>query len=269
MLARKPAVAGSFYPESASELKGLISASLTHRLFHRHQKRRWKAGLVPHAGYVYSGACAASFYSSLSAATKLFVILGTNHTGMGAPISIAPHEKWLTPLGESAVELEIAKQLQELPQAALEPLAHIYEHSIEVQLPFIQYFFPEAKILPIVVGLPPNHTSLPLLRALGEKLREVLPAHSVVLASSDMSHYLPASEAERRDKAAIEALLRVDPEELFRVIHDYKVSMCGASAAAAMLYYAEDCEGKLLDYYTSGDVMEMDKVVGYAAMGFV
>lgn len=258
---RKPAVAGQFYPSSESELKDMLTA------FFGEVKSKVKgiAGVSPHAGYIYSGKTAAFTHLSIGDADT-YVILGPDHTGaaMGANIAY-PKGSWETPFGTVEVDEEAVKALNDV--VGISERAHAYEHSIEVQIPFLQYAHPHTdfKIVPIIMG----DQSLDAARMLGEALSTL---DCAVIASSDFSHYVPRVVAEENDHYVIQAILDLDEEEFYKRLMERNVSACGPGPIATAMIFAKhkQCiEGILLNYSTSGDVTGDDVVVGYASIVFV
>jgi AmmeMemoRadiSam system protein B len=264
-MVRHPAVAGQFYPGSYGELKLYLDS------FCRLSKGRIKAKavVVPHAGYIYSGKVAGETYSKVEI-PSLNVIFGPNHTGMGEAVSVYPEGVWVTPFGEVPVDEEVVNTLTSRGIFSKDTLAHIYEHSLEVQLPFLQFcsnFRKDLSIVPVVF----KHLDYSDCLAAGETLAQSIKERSaMIVISTDFSHYVPQKEAERLDSYAIDAILNLDPEELYRRVLEYRISMCGVIPAvvglvAARLLGAEKAE--LVLYRTSGDVSgDYEQVVGYAGI---
>ena len=225
--------------------------------------------VMPHAGYIYSGAVAGAVISHI-AMKDTFIILGPNHTGLGQPLSIISSGSWQTPLGEVNVDAEMATKLLSLcPALKEDTLAHQSEHSIEVQLPFLQYLKPDVKIVPIMLALSDPEILKSLGIAIARAVRET-GRSSVILASSDMSHYEAQKLARQKDRLAILAMLDLDPSELLKVIKGKHITMCGYAPAAVMLWAAAEMgtlKAELIKYQTSGDVTgDMSSVVGYAGL---
>lgn len=267
---REPVVAGAFYPGTRA---GLLRAM--ENLFDGERPEAERSlphplGLiVPHAGYMYSGKVAADGYREAVRAggPREVVVLGTNHTGLGYPISIARDGIWRTPLGDAPIAAELAARLVERGFPVGEE-AFLREHSIEVQLPFLQYLFgPGTPFVPICVMLLPLED---LIEA-GAKLAEVVRGESVLLvASSDFTHYEPDGIARRLDMEAIEYILSLDPAGFYRTVVGKNLSICGAGAITILLAAAKGLgwvETELVSYATSGDVTgDRAAVVGYAAI---
>lgn len=271
---RPPAVAGSFYPSAADELDSVLEdCFVTHRLGPRGVKAdrpNLIAGIVPHAGYVYSGACAAHFYSCFNKDIERVVILGVNHRSRGHKAALGPWDFWQTPVGKIPVDRALGESLAKvLDWLAYDERAHAGEHSIEVQLPFIQHEVGEFAFLPISLA----HISPQECAELGGALAEVLMSRTdqktVILASSDLNHYLSPAETDRRDWLALDRALALDPAGLLDVVEKNDITMCGVLPSVAMLYAANRLGAKqaeLLKHCHSGDVTPMHEVVGYASI---
>lgn len=265
METRRAAVAGSFYPAGKAELeKELVSCFAGLK---GNPIANLAGAIVPHAGIRYSGRCAAALYSRIPKKKfKTIVILGPNHTGLaGAPVSVSPADFWETPLGKVQLDAELREKLG-LP---LDSLAHLREHSIEIQLPFLQRSLGSGfSILPIVI----SQDSLGLCETVGKRLAEIVnPEKTLVLASSDMNHFESPEETGRKDKLAIAQLLKLSPSGLCRTVRDRRISMCGILPAAALLGYLRAIgarKAELLSHCTSGDIIPSDEVVGYASVAF-
>ncbi len=260
---RVPAVAGQFYPGDKKDLKRLISRCFEGLSI---AEKQVIGAAVPHAGYIYSGNTAACVYSSLPKADT-FVLLGPNHTGYGSPVSVSM-EHWSTPLGEIGSDLDFIKAL---PKRIIDmdEIAHKYEHSIEVQLPFLQYRFDNFHIVAICMGLQDEETAMEV----GEELAEA--AHEtnkkiVIIASSDFSHYKPDKTAKDDDNYFIKSILDMDISGFYRRLNERNASVCGYGPIAAMLTASKVLGAKkahLLKYSTSGDTTgDFSAVVGYAGI---
>ncbi len=267
---RREAVAGSFYAATRRELieelercfagvpegagaeteEGIIGA------------------VVPHAGYVYSGGVAAHVYARLPHADT-FVILGPNHHGMGSLVA-ASRETWMTPLGSVDVDIEF---IDALPRRIIDidETAHRYEHSIEVQLPFLQYRFDTFLFVPICVALSDEETA----REIGEDLAATIirfrdKKRVIMIASSDFTHYEPDHVARVKDEAVIEAITELDVGKFYNRIFSHRSSACGVGPIASVLYAAKRLgakQGKLVKYATSGDITgDTASVVGYGGI---
>ena len=264
---RKPAVAGQFYPSSPQSLKNQIEAMADKKAV----KQDVIACMLPHAGYMYSGAVAAATVSQINIKDKV-ILLGPNHTGFGAQFSIMTQGIWQTPLGEVKIDSPLAKKILDNSKYLEEDnLAHMYEHSLEVELPFLQYFKRDFQIVPIAF----LSDELEALKSVGEEIGGVLKEPGLkgsvmIVASSDMTHYEPQKDAERKDKEAINALLELDEDKLMERIRRLNISMCGYAPAIVMVKAAKTLgakNAKLIKYQTSGDVTgDLDSVVGYAGL---
>jgi len=223
--------------------------------------RRIAGAVVPHAGLVFSGPVAAHGYAQMAAdgMPETVVIIGPNHTGYGRAVS-ASSEDFETPLGVVRSDRDILSRMKGVVE--IDRAAHLYEHSFEVQLPFLQYLDPEIKIVPIVMG----RQDIVMARETAKVLREACAGRDVVfLASSDLSHYLPAEVARERDGMVLERILSLDAEGLVGVGERNDISMCGYGPVAVMIMACGGSKARLLHYGNSGDVRPMADVVGYAA----
>ncbi|MEM0361498.1 MAG: AmmeMemoRadiSam system protein B [Sulfolobales archaeon] len=278
VLKRIPVVAGSFYESSPNKLTSMINWCFTHELgpgklpVVGSRSKESIGYVVPHAGYMYSGPIAAHVYYRIAAEglPDTFIVLGPNHTGIGTAVSIYDRGIWSTPLGDVEVDSDLASEiLKHSNYVDVNYDAHKYEHSIEVQLPFLQYLFKNFKIVPIVIAYQVPEIAKDLARSLVNASRK-LGRDVVVLASSDMSHYEPQSVAYEKDREVLERIVRLKPEEVFEVVNERGVSMCGVGPVMTLLYYANllgGSKGEILKYATSGDITgDLDAVVGYAAV---
>jgi AmmeMemoRadiSam system protein B len=260
---RAPAVSGQFYPRNKNDLDREIS-----RCFDGVQggEKSVIGAVVPHAGYIYSGNTAAHIYSMLPEADT-FVLLGPNHTGHGSPVSVSS-EKWSTPLGEVGSDIEFIKAL---PRRIIDTdeTAHKYEHSIEVQLPFLQHLFSDFKIVPICMGMQDEETALDVGMELAEAVRKV-NKKVVIIASSDFSHYKPDKVAREDDAYFIRSIIDLDIPGFYRKLYERNASVCGYGPIAAMLTASKALgakKGTLVKYSTSGDITgDLAAVVGYAGI---
>jgi len=264
-MSRSPAVAGQFYPGTAAGLSRSV-ADLTRDV---EDKLPAIAVVSPHAGYVYSGAVAGEVFSSVRVPRKT-VIFCPNHTGYGEEAAILSHGAWRMPWGEVPVDGTLGKRMKEAcPLLREDATAHSQEHSLEVQLPFLHRFRPDFRFVPVALG----RLSLEDCRTLGEAVAAVVETESerpLLVASSDMSHYVPDSVARTKDKLAIDRMLALDPEGLYRTVRAEKISMCGVIPATVVLFAARRLgatKALLIKYATSGDVSrDFDQVVGYAGL---
>ena len=265
MMQRQPAVAGQFYAGNGnklrSDLAGLIPESHIHR--------KVTGIIAPHAGYVYSGAIAGRVYASIEIPATV-LILGPNHHGAGAAAALYPDGEWLTPLGPVIVNSRLNALLQQhIPLLSSDTLAHQFEHSLEVQVPFFQYLRPDATISAICLG----HGGYDAVRQIGEGIAAAIRDFGeevLIVASSDMTHYESAESARRKDELALERVLGFDPQGLLQVCRSEQITMCGVVPAAVMLVAAGELgatRAELVAYGTSGDVTgDNRQVVAYAAV---
>jgi len=274
---RRPTVAGAFYEGDALLLKGQIDWCYTHphgpgRVSCTKVGKRSLVGLVsPHAGYMYSGPVAAHGFAYMARDGKpaSVIILGPNHTGIGSGVSIMTSGKWLTPLGDVDVDGPLANAIKKTSDLIdVDTVAHAHEHSIEVQLPFLQHLFNgQFGIVPICMMMQDEGTSEEVGRAIAEAAAK---KDVVIIASTDFTHYEPQRSAVAKDRKAIDKILALDWRGLLRVIHDEDISMCGYGPVAAMLCAAKALGAKkavLLKYATSGDTAgPMSQVVGYGSI---
>lgn len=272
---RNPAVAGTFYEAEADTLKKRIEWCFHHQLGPGEipkigDKRRLKAVIAPHAGYIYSGPIAAHTYHAVAADgfPETFIILCPNHTGMGSGISLMQKGEWITPLGLVKIDEELATELLESSRIIdIDESAHLGEHSCEVHLPFLQYFNKDFKIVPICMWMQDPETA----REVGNAITDASPGKDVlIIASTDFTHYEPAEVAYKNDQKVLEAILSLDENRMYERIYQYNVSMCGYGPVAASIVAAKGLgaeSGKLLKYATSGDITgDNSSVVGYASV---
>lgn len=269
---RKPAVAGQFYPADGSALAQTIEACFRDPRGpgelpppQRATDRPLEAGVVPHAGFEYSGAIAAHVYARVAALRPpgTVLILGVDHHGRsrGASLSDRP---WLTPLGPVEVDHELVKALRQGP-VEVDEAAHAEEHSIEVQLPFLEYVIPKPKFVALEVGFGPFE----FLKEVGDVVQAAVEDRDVLLlASTDFSHYVPARTADRLDHLAIDAILARDARRLYDTVVRNDISMCGIAPTTVLLLAtrARTLTARLLRWGHSGEVAPMRDVVGYAAI---
>ena len=266
---RPPAVAGQFYPSNAQELSALV-ARLSH-LEKPEEKKQVKACMVPHAGYLYSGAVAGAVFGSIHLPKKI-LLLGVRHFPRGQELAVNSAGAWRTPLGDVPIDAELATQLRkECPLLREDTVAHSREHSLEVELPFLQCLDPGFSFVPVAVGTlnfdALAQTGQGVARVLQESKEEIL-----VVTSSDMNHYEDDVTTKTKDGMAIECLLKMDAGGLYGVCRRENISMCGLGPSVVMLTAMNALGAKqaeLICHQTSGDVTgERDSVVGYAGMVF-
>jgi AmmeMemoRadiSam system protein B len=264
---RNPYVAGYFYPGTASELKAAVA-----RLVDKKAPKEDAIGLlVPHAGYMYSGAVTGAAVSRIKF-KDTFIIIGPSHSGLGKPFSVMTSGAWRTPLGDVDIDTELAQKIVSVSEYLEEDEeAHREEHAVEVQLPFLQYFKPDVRIVPIIIA-GTGAAAYPqigkdIARAVKELGREV-----VIMASGDMTHYEPHAIAKEKDLYAVEAMLALDIAELTRRYKDRHITMCAYPPLVCLMSAAIELGttgAELVKYQTSGDTTgDLTQVVGYAGVIF-
>ena len=260
---RMPAVAGLFYPSSPGELRSIVLELLSS--VPEYPRRDYVAAIVPHAGYVYSGSVAAHAYRALSTVQpEGVVVVGPNHTGLGAAVSVWPDGEWVTPLGPVEIDAALAEEVIERSAFAVADYeAHIREHSIEVQLPFLQCIYGDFDFVPIVMGYQEYDAA--------KDIASSIPAGNLLIASSDFSHYVPAEVGRELDMKAIEYILNLDAKGFYSFVVNNGVSICGAGPIMAAIEFARllGAEAELLAFGNSGDTTgDYSSVVDYAAIVF-
>ncbi|MBI1967230.1 MAG: AmmeMemoRadiSam system protein B [Gemmatimonadetes bacterium] len=267
---RAPAVSGRFYPAQREVLERDLRTLLAEA--GDPPRRRALAAIVPHAGYVYSGATAARVFAALEL-PSLVVVLAPNHTGVcraegGA--SLWEAGTFRTPLGDVPIADQFAQALLDAePLVGVDHEAHRAEHAVEVELPFLQLLRADVRIVPLVLAW----DAWEACRALGDSLARVVrrwPEPVLLLASSDLNHYEPASVSEPKDKRALEAVVALDGSELLQRCRRERISMCGRGPAATTLAAATSLgaeRAEVVDYRHSGWVSgDYDAVVGYGGV---
>ena len=283
MVVRRPAVAGSWYSDSAEGLRTEVEGCFLSKLgpgklpkVIEKVPREIVALVSPHAGYMYSGPVAAHSYNALASDGKpeVFIILGPNHTGLGSGVSIMGEGVWRTPLGDVQINETLANKIHRSAKIIdIDESAHAYEHSIELQLPFLQFLYGgDFSFVPISMMLQDLETS----RQVGRAIAEVVAGeNAVTIASSDMTHgnlppHLPQEEVQRRDQKALEAIQKLDEVKLQDAVEAYNVTMCGVGPVTAAITAAKALQAEkanLLCYKTTGDVTgDRYGVVGYASI---
>lgn len=264
-MVRQPAVAGQFYTDDPRRLRTELA-----RMIPAGAPKRRVAGIVaPHAGYLYSGSVAGTVYCAIEI-PRTVVILGPNHHGFGATAALYPEGEWLTPFGAVPVERRLSALVKEYaPLVVADASAHRFEHSLEVQVPFLQYLRSDVAIVPLCLGF----GDFERCRQLGEGLARAVQAFGeevLIVASSDMTHYESAEEARVKDEVAIARVLDLDPEGLVSICRQKGITMCGVIPSTVMLVAVKELgatRGELVRYNTSGDVTgDHRQVVAYAAM---
>ncbi|MCP2604942.1 AmmeMemoRadiSam system protein B [Candidatus Aminicenantes bacterium AH-873-B07] len=262
---RKATVSGQFYPDNVESLKKMISQMI----IPQRERKKAVAAISPHAGYIYSGGVAGEVFSSI-VLPKTFIILGPNHTGIGSSLALFKEGEWETPLGSVPINKKLAELI--LKNCSLikdDASAHAYEHSIEVQLPFLQYFVSSFSFVPICVSYlnyqQLEKTGIELAHSIKEFDEDVL-----LIASTDFSHYVSQKTAEKKDNMAIREILELNPKGLFEIVEKEKISMCGFSPTTIVLKAAIELgarNAELIKYATSGDISgNYSQVVGYGGI---
>jgi MEMO1 family protein len=268
-MVRRPAVAGSFYPKKAEELRSMIRGMIDPRA----QKEKALAVVSPHAGIIYSGYVAGAVYSSVLLPER-FVILGPSHRGQRSVFGIMAAGTWQTPLGDVPVDPGLAESiLRRSTLVRIEESAHAAEHSLEVQLPFIQFLQASFSIVPVCVSPAADYAALEELgRVLAEAIRES-GTDTLIVASTDMSHYVSRETAGRKDFLAIERIRALDARGLYDVVQEEDISMCGFQPTTTAILAARELgagRADLIRYMTSGETSgDFDQVVGYAGLRLV
>ncbi len=264
---RSPAVAGRFYPADPHVLAQQIDLYTPATP----EKLPVRACLVPHAGYMYSGHVAGAVYGAIEIPPRCLLI-GPRHFPYGAPMSILTEGRWATPFGEAPVDSALAKQIaQECPLLREDPSSHQTEHSLEVQLPFLQRLAPDVRFVPIVLA----SDRLGALEDLGHGIARAIGVQNeplLVIISSDMNHYENDDLTRVKDRKAIDGILALDPRRFYDTVRNEEISMCGYAATVMALVALKDLgakEAKLVRYATSGDISgDREQVVGYAGIVF-
>ena len=262
---RPPAVAGMFYEARPDRLEKSVRDFLPPRA----QAAPAFGAIVPHAGYVYSGPVAGAVYAELEV-PEVAIILCPNHTGRGAPLALDPSSAWRTPLGDVLVDRRLSRRMLELcPSLEEDAEAHRREHSLEVQLPFLQHLRPDVRFVPICLGRP----DLALCRELGEALASLCEEEDeppLLLASSDMNHYESREVGRRKDDLALARVEALDAEGLYRTVLTESISMCGFLPSTALLFAAKSSgasAARIVARRDSGDETgDASSVVGYAGV---
>jgi AmmeMemoRadiSam system protein B len=263
---RKPCVAGSFYPGQKDKLLETLKRMTNPKAV----KKKALAVVAPHAGYEYSGSVAGAVFSSVEI-PRTVVILGPGHRDISSLFAIQKEGSWLTPLGETPIQNDLAALiLDHAPQVAEDERAHLWEHSLEVELPFIQYFEKQAAIVPICVSYEAEYGDLDSLgRALATSVR-AFGREVLIVASTDMSHYVSQKTAEAKDSLAIRKILERDARGLFDTVRANQISMCGYQPTTAAVVAAVELGAtgaELVLYQTSGErTGDFSQVVGYAGI---
>jgi AmmeMemoRadiSam system protein B len=269
---RPPVVAGQFYDDDAAGLARQVErcfqnprgpGQLPSR--HRSADRRIRAAIVPHAGLVYSGPIAARAFYELAGerSPRSVLILGVDHHGGGRPFALSDRD-WETPLGPVAVDHDLVRALAQ-PPVEVDERAHELEHSIEVELPFLQYVEPKLSIAALMVRFAP----FDVLQKVARVVRQAIDGRDVLLiASTDFSHYVSVDAARHLDQLATDQILKLDGRGLYRTVVEHDISMCGIAPTTVLLeaLAGEPLSARLLKWGHSGEEEPMREVVGYASL---
>ena len=280
MKIRKPVVAGAFYEANKEELIKRIEWCFKHKLGpgklspKEEIKKRNTIGIIsPHAGYIYSGPIAANGYYELSKEEKpeIVIVIGPNHHGLGKPVSIFPGGYWETPLGKVEVPKDLVKKITNKCRIIdIDEMAHLYEHSIEVQLPFLQYIYGnDFKLIPIVMLVQNPDVAIDI----GDALSEIVSTKkAIVIASTDFTHYEPHDMVIKKDNEGIKKILNMDIRGLYDVIFEKNLTMCGYGGVMVLMEIAKKLNAQIVEtlrHSTSGEITgDYSQVVGYASIAF-
>ncbi len=258
---------GAFYPNKKEEIISFIKNNLL-----KVSPMEIKAAIAPHAGYIYSGKVAVKTIEQINPKKEVF-LLGPNHTGLGEDLSVYPEGAWKSVLSDVEIDKGIVEKLTEKSMFKKDVLAHLREHSLEVELPILSYFFKEFKIVPIACSL----SDLKALKEAGKFMASVIRNNHLIddyliVTSSDMTHYQPVTVAKEKDNYALEAILNLDEDLLYKRVIEEDISMCGVLPTVVMLSCIKQLgvnRAKLVDYRSSGEVSgDFSEVVGYAGVVF-
>jgi AmmeMemoRadiSam system protein B len=277
LVVRFPAHAGTFYAGSSNKLREQVDYCFKHELgpgrtptVSQKNCNNVISLICPHAGFIYSGPIAAHAYDKLAEDGKpnTVVIIGPNHTGYGSGVSIATSSVWRTPLGGVEIDSELVHQIcANSEYVDLDDLGHRFEHSVEVQLPFLQYLYDsDFKLVPISMMMQDIEVSRDLGNAVA---KAILGKNVIMIASTDLTHYQNSTNARRNDKKIIDAIIGLDENAVYNNVREYNISMCGYGPVSAVLIASKRLKAsnaELLKYATSGDVTgDYNHVVGYAS----
>lgn len=262
---REPAVANQFYPGNKKNLDRQIESFVKEPKV----KEDVMAVVSPHAGYIYSGKVAGAVFSRINIPADV-VILGPNHTAYGAVCAIATGGTWNMPHGPVEINSQLASLILKKSRYLKDDYeAHVYEHSLEVQVPFIQYFRPQFRLVPIVL----SRIELDVCEEIGKALAMAIKDYGqrvLMVASTDMTHYESQKSAQEKDHKAIEKILKLDARGLLEIVYNHGISMCGVIPTTIVLFACKTLGATkvdLVDYATSGDVTgDYYQVVGYAGL---
>jgi len=266
---RKPSVAGYFYPHNADALRDMIEDMVDPHA----DKEKAISVISPHAGYIYSGKVAGSVFSSVSLPDS-YIILGPNHQDVSTSVSIMKQGVWETPLGDASIDARLADLIMKRSDILKDNAkSHAQEHSLEVQVPFIQFLKGKISIVPISIAYFASYEDLEELgKAIAGAIREY-GQDVLIVASTDMSHYVSQEIAKKKDSLAIEKILDLDAPGLYEVVKTENISMCGFQPTIVAIIASKELKAKktdLIKYQTSGDISgDYLKVVGYAGIRII
>ncbi len=260
---RKAVFSGSFYPSRPDDLLTLFADIKC-----REPKINAIGAISPHAGYIYSGKTAYKTLCSINIPDTV-IIFCPNHRGLGWGLAVSPDTSWETPFGEIEVDVELSERIAKFQYAKLDSIAHLYEHSLEVQLPIIKMLNPDARIVAVSIGLGDRD----VLKGFANFVYEETKDRDILyLASSDMSHYVPADFAKKQDEMVIKAMEKLDSDNALNIVLEKDVSMCGIFPAYVMMNIARlkgAKRGEVIEYTNSGVITgDFNEVVAYLGMVF-
>jgi len=266
---RLPAVAGTFYPGEAGQLRRVLTDFFSPATTGP-KPQAALAVMSPHAGYVYSGALTAATLAQV-AIPKRLVLIGPTHHGLAAPMALSL-ARWRTPLAGTPVDAGFAALLSaKSPLIVHDEAGHRREHCLEVQLPFLQYLRDDIAIVPLLASMIPFNLCQEIAKALAAAIREA-DGETLLVASTDMSHYLPRRQATHLDGLALERVLALDPQGLYETCLKNKITMCGFVAVTIVMLAALELRpvaASLVGYTDSGLASgDVERVVGYAGVIF-
>ncbi len=265
---RPPAVAGKFYPATANGLAAAVRALIPDQS--AFPKARWRAAMLPHAGLKYSGRVAAEVLACLEIPERVIVI-GPKHTRLGVDWAVAPHRSWALPGMTMAGDPELAQMLAEnIEHLELDVAAHQTEHAIEIELPLLHHYAPEAKVTGIAIGSGDLNACRQFAHGL-TKVIAMMEDDLLILISSDMNHFASDGETRRLDAIAIDAIKGLDPKHAFKTVRENQISMCGLLPAVIVLEALNEVRPltrvEQVAYATSAEVTgDSSRVVGYAGL---
>ncbi len=262
---RPPAMAGKFYPDNRDALLDAVQQHLGPE----HERQPAFGVVCPHANFKYSGHVAGAVYSRIEI-PETVVLIGPNHSGIGPPIAMMLEGSWSTPLGKVAIDETFSRKFKEaFPWAEDSAQAHLKEHSLEMQIPFLQAIRPNVKIVPILLKRMQMSACFELGRALMETIQHT-GGDVLIVASTDMTHFETQENAAEKDQRAIEKIIEIDAAGLDETVRGYSISMCGANSTSVMLHATLELgaeQGKLIRYSNSGKVTgDFEHVVAYAGL---